>query len=200
MTTIPQHETVLIRATVEAFANADLREPEDALRIFLPHSRKGFLHAIPMRTKAERALALAAYQGDQQDLRRWLNWSAEGKGGKAFLEELREGLQQADIGIVLETVEGRATLEIRPQPCGLRGLMSWAVYQLHHRDCMDSVARCLFSEWTRETKRGPFTTPACNRFIFNEPGTTKPRLFCCDDHAAQYRVQVTRGRPDRRPI
>lgn len=201
MNTIPQHDGALIRDTVEVFANATLREPEDALRVFLPHTRRGFLLALPMKSKAERHRALNAYLGDQADLCRWLEWTADGTGGQQFLTELKDGLAQADIGVVLDTVDGRATLEVRPQPCGIRGLMSWAVYQLHHFDAMSSVRRCLLTEWNRETKRGTFTTPGCGRFIFNEPGTKKPRLFCTDKHAALYRVQVSdRGRPDRRPI
>lgn len=201
MPTFPQHDADLIRATVEEFANADLREPDDALRIFAPHSRRNILHALPMKTKAERQRALTAYKSDQRDLRQWLTWSIEGTGGDQFLAQLKDGLEQADIAVVLETVGGRATLEVRPKPCGIRGLMSWAVYQLHHFDAMDAVRQCLLTEWKRETKRGTFATPACGRFIFNEPGTDKPRLFCTQSHANLYRVQVSgkRGRPDMRP-
>ncbi|MCC7068440.1 MAG: hypothetical protein IT523_08275 [Burkholderiales bacterium] len=196
---LPLHETALAHAVIDGFANAQLRTPEDALRIFLTHTRRDFLKALPMRTKKERALAVRAYRDDQEALRRWLGWMADGSSRAQLLREVAENLPQADLAIQIYRRDGRDTVGIVPQPCGIRGLMTWACYQIIDCDAVAGVRRCMLDEWRRERKGRTFVTPGCQNFIFND-GATKPRIFCDDKRCGNlYRVQVARGRNDRRP-
>jgi len=186
----PHHEAALIEDTVEQFANATLAEPVDALRIFQPHTRREFLKALPMATEAQRRHALEAYKSDQATLRAWLEWLCDGTHRKALASAVAENLAHADIGAQCVVRDDRPTVEIRPQPCGIRGLMTWAVYQLMQPDSPGTVRRCLLSAYKR--------TPGCDRFIFSN-ALNKPKLFCGDPHASKYRAQIQRGRPDTRP-